>query len=67
LHRFENAVTYYEKGLKKNLGSIILLFNLARILVYLGKYEEAINWFEFGLKLKPRWVNGLTALSVCYF
>jgi tetratricopeptide (TPR) repeat protein len=65
--RYENAVTFYEKGLKKNLTSMVLLYNLARILVYLCKFEEAISWFDFGLKLEPRWVNGLTALSVCYF
>jgi tetratricopeptide (TPR) repeat protein len=67
LSRYEQAACFYEKGLKKNLTSMVLLFNLARVLVYLCKFEEAIGWFDFGLKLKPRWVNGLTALSVCYF
>ena len=27
----------------------------------------AVEWFDFGLKLKPRWVNGLVGMAVTYF
>ena len=26
-----------------------------------------MEWFDFGLKLKPRWVNGLVGMAVTYF
>ena len=33
----------------------------------LCKFDQAIVWFEFGLLLKPRWVNGLVGMAVTYF
>jgi len=26
-----------------------------------------VEWFGFGLKLRPRWVNGLVGMAVSYF
>ena len=33
----------------------------------LCKFKLCIVWFEFGVKLKPRWVNGLVGLALTYF
>ena len=58
---------FYEKGLRFNPSSLILIYNLARNYMILCKFKLSIVWFELGLKLKPRWVNGLVGLALTYF
>jgi hypothetical protein len=58
---------FYEKGLRFNPSSLILIYNLARNYMILNKFKLSIVWFELGLKLKPRWVNGLVGLALTYF
>jgi hypothetical protein len=33
----------------------------------LNLFEKSVVWFNFGLKLKPRWVNGLVGIAITYF
>ena len=50
----------------KNPESRRLMYNLARNNMILCKFKQALIWFEFGLLLKPRWVNGLVGVAITY-
>ena len=65
--RIEYANVFYRQGLLKNPESRRLMYNLARNCLILCKFDQAVTWFEFGLLMKPRWVNGLVGLAVTYF
>ena len=43
------------------------MFSLALGYLELAKFESAICWFSFGLKLNPRWINGLCGVAIAFF
>ena len=63
----EAALDYYRQGLRKNPNDQILLFSLALGYLQLQKFESAIRWFSFGLKLEPRWIDGLCGVAIAFF
>ena len=58
---------YYRQGLRKNPTTEALLYSLALSYLQLHKYDSAIRWFSHGLKLIPRWIDGLCGVAVAFF
>ncbi len=51
---FDQALIYFEKALSLNRSDPDLWNNVGVVLRSLGRYEEAIEYFEHSLKLDPR-------------
>jgi len=58
---------FYLQGLRINPTNFRLIYNLARNYQKLNLFDKSITWFLFGLKIKPRWVNGLVGIAITYF
>lgn len=61
------AMDYYRQGLRKNPSDEQLLYSLALSYLQLKKFESSMRWFSYGLRLNPRWVDGLCGCAVAYF
>ena len=53
--------------MRKNPTNDALLYSLALSYLHLSKYDSAIRWFSYGLRLNPRWIDGLCGVAAAYF
>ena len=58
---------YYRQGLRKIPSDHTLIYSLAVCYSRLKMYHLAIHWFSQGVELKPRWLDGLCGIAMCYF
>jgi tetratricopeptide (TPR) repeat protein len=64
---WETAIDFISSGLKEVPLKFKLLYNYACLSEKLGRFEEAINFFEFSMEIRPRCTDSLFALAVIYF
>lgn len=64
---WETAIDFIASGLKEVPLKFKLLYNYACLSEKLGRFEEAIKFFEFSMEIRPRCTDSLFALAVIYF
>ena len=64
---WETALDYITSGIKESPLKFKLLYNYACLSEKLGRYFEAIKFFEFSMEIRPRFTDSLFALAVIYF
>jgi tetratricopeptide (TPR) repeat protein len=65
--QIEACVGYYLRGLRWNPTSTLLMYNLANSYKKLGKLQNAKLWFNLGVQIMPRWVDGQVGLAMTQF
>ena len=45
----------------------VLIYSVACCYSQLRKYQSAMQWYSFGISLRPRWVDGLCGISFAFF
>jgi protein O-mannosyl-transferase len=61
---FGTAETLWRDTLAKNPNALVAHSNLGNVLVEAGRYEEAIQHFEYALQIKPNYANARNNLGV---
>jgi tetratricopeptide (TPR) repeat protein len=64
---WDTAIDFISSGLKEVPLKFKLLYNYGCLSEKLGRFEEAIKFFEFSMEIKPRYTDSLFALAVIYF
>lgn len=65
LEKFENAEELFKKSLRINNNPIIYN-NFGNLLLAMGKNEEAIQYFQKAIQLKPNYFEAYSNLGVAY-
>ncbi len=56
-YKFDDALTFFEQALKLNQDDPDVLNHIGVALRSLGRYQEAIKYFDRSLELDPRDMN----------